>query len=195
VPRTAHPRTFSLTEPRKMISMDHHARTVVFMAFFLISLSPAYAEPHIHFAPAENLEHIDVSLIKRAQHSIDIAAYTMTDVPIMEALADTARRGVTVRILLDAGQLYDRPGSKPTVAMQALQAVPGVSIHYKPAGRPLMHLKAYQIDGKWLRTGSANFTASGLKQQDNDLLVIDSPSTIAAFQTTFERLWHANSHR
>ena len=27
-----------------------------------------------------------------------------------------------------------------------------------------MHLKSYQIDGKLLRTGAANFSASGLKR-------------------------------
>jgi hypothetical protein len=31
-----------------------------------------------------------------------------------------------------------------------------------------MHLKRYQIDGRMLRTGAANFSASGLKPQDND---------------------------
>ena len=36
-----------------------------------------------------------------------------------------------------------------------------------------MHLKSYQIDGKLLRTGAANFSASGLKRQDNDLIVIE----------------------
>jgi phosphatidylserine/phosphatidylglycerophosphate/cardiolipin synthase-like enzyme len=38
-----------------------------------------------------------------------------------------------------------------------------------------MHLKSYQIDGKLLRTGAANFSASGLKRQDNDLIVIERP--------------------
>jgi phosphatidylserine/phosphatidylglycerophosphate/cardiolipin synthase-like enzyme len=37
-----------------------------------------------------------------------------------------------------------------------------------------MHLKSYQIDGRLLRTGAANFSASGLKRQDNDLIVIES---------------------
>jgi phosphatidylserine/phosphatidylglycerophosphate/cardiolipin synthase-like enzyme len=44
-----------------------------------------------------------------------------------------------------------------------------------------MHLKNYQIDGQWLRTGAANFSASGLKRQDNDLLVIDSQAAATAF--------------
>jgi phosphatidylserine/phosphatidylglycerophosphate/cardiolipin synthase-like enzyme len=35
-----------------------------------------------------------------------------------------------------------------------------------------MHLKSYEIDGHLLRTGAVNFSASGLKRQDNDLIVI-----------------------
>jgi hypothetical protein len=34
----------------------------------------------IHYAPAENLERIDVDLLDRAQAEIDIAAYVLTDV-------------------------------------------------------------------------------------------------------------------
>jgi hypothetical protein len=35
--------------------------------------------PVIHYAPIENLEHVDVALIDRAEHEIDIAAYVLTD--------------------------------------------------------------------------------------------------------------------
>jgi phosphatidylserine/phosphatidylglycerophosphate/cardiolipin synthase-like enzyme len=40
----------------------------------------------------------------------------------------------------------------------------------------------YQIDGRLLRTGAANFSASGLKRQDNDLIVIESAAAAAAFK-------------
>jgi hypothetical protein len=43
-----------------------------------------------------------------------------------------------------------------------------------------------QIDGRLLRTGAANFSASGLKRQDNDLIVIESAGAAAAFKQTFE---------
>jgi hypothetical protein len=38
---------------------------------------PCLADPApvIHCASAENLEHIDVALIDRAEHQIDLAAY------------------------------------------------------------------------------------------------------------------------
>jgi phosphatidylserine/phosphatidylglycerophosphate/cardiolipin synthase-like enzyme len=49
-----------------------------------------------------------------------------------------------------------------------------------------MHLKSYQIDGRLLRTGAANFSASGLKRQDNDLIVIESTEAAAAFKRVFD---------
>jgi len=35
--------------------------------------------PVMHFAPAENLEQIDVGLMDAAQHEIDLAAFVLTD--------------------------------------------------------------------------------------------------------------------
>jgi len=52
--------------------------------------------PIIHYTPAENLEHIDVGLIDGARHEIDVAAYVLTDWPVMQALtraADSRRHG------------------------------------------------------------------------------------------------------
>jgi phosphatidylserine/phosphatidylglycerophosphate/cardiolipin synthase-like enzyme len=55
---------------------------------------------------------------------------------------------------------------------------------HKPAAP--MHLKSYQIDGKLLRTGAANFSASGLERQDNDLIVIESTEAAAVFKRAFD---------
>jgi phosphatidylserine/phosphatidylglycerophosphate/cardiolipin synthase-like enzyme len=49
-----------------------------------------------------------------------------------------------------------------------------------------MHLKSYQIDGRVLPTGAANFSASGLKRQDNDLIVIESRGAAASFKRNFD---------
>ena len=55
---------------------------------------------------------------------------------------------------------------------------------------PFMHLKSYEIDGATLRTGSANFPASGENAQDNDLIVIcDGGGSADAFEAHFERTW------
>jgi phosphatidylserine/phosphatidylglycerophosphate/cardiolipin synthase-like enzyme len=144
---------------------------------FLTSLAPCGADPApaIHYAPGENLEHVDVALIDRAEHEIDMAAYVLTDWPVMQALTRAADRGVAIRIYLDGTQL---PSASPRRSSGTLPRC--------PASRLGSNTKSYQIDGRWLRTGAANFSASGLKRQDNDLIVIESAEAAAAFKQTFE---------
>jgi phosphatidylserine/phosphatidylglycerophosphate/cardiolipin synthase-like enzyme len=81
----------------------------------------------------------------------------------------------------------------------------GVEIRVKRENSAFMHLKSYEIDGQLLRTGAANFSASGLKRQDNDLIVIKDVQAAAKFKHVFEarfaslglcaREWPARSDR
>jgi phosphatidylserine/phosphatidylglycerophosphate/cardiolipin synthase-like enzyme len=78
--------------------------------------------PGIHYAPIENLEHVDVALIDRAEHEIDMAAYVLTDWPVMQALTRAADRGVAIRIYLDGTQLAER---EPAKVFRDLAETPG----------------------------------------------------------------------
>jgi hypothetical protein len=139
------------------------------------------AEPEIHYAPVENLEHIDLELIRSATKSLDMAAYTLTDWAIIAALQDAHTRGVTIRILLDPSQRQE----------YCKLAEMGDIVRLKKRARPLMHLKAYAIDGAVLRSGSANFSPSGLKQQDNDLIIVRDPAAAVRFEERFEKVYSA----
>jgi len=130
------------------------------------ALSHADPSPKIHYAPSENLERMDVGLIDSAQKEIDFAAYVLTDWPIIEALTRAANRDVKVRIYLDGSQLGER---EPTRVFEELARTRGVEIRIKRENSALMHPKSYEIDGWMLRTRAANFSASGLKRQDNEL--------------------------
>jgi phosphatidylserine/phosphatidylglycerophosphate/cardiolipin synthase-like enzyme len=145
------------------------------------------ALPAIHYAPNENLEKIDVAMLDGAKSEIDIAAYVLTDVPVIEALTRAADRGVAVKLFLYEDQIADR--GRPAAALRDLSTTPGVEVKSKPGSKPLMHLKSYQIDGRLLRTGSANFSASGEKQQDNDLIILESQEAAVAFKHKFEAMW------
>jgi phosphatidylserine/phosphatidylglycerophosphate/cardiolipin synthase-like enzyme len=139
-----------------------------------------------HYAPAENLEQIDVALIARATRTLDIAAYVLTDVPVIDALVDAGRRGVAVRVFRDGNE---RQATGPVAAaLDRLAAAPNVEQRFKGSD-VYMHLKSYCVDGRLLRSGAANFSASGLKRQENDLIVIDGAAACARFATTFEVMW------
>jgi len=142
-------------------------QTIITVAVFVaIGVSSrADRAPVVHYASAENLEHIDVEIIDRARREIDFAAYVLTDWPIMLALTRAADRGVKVRIYLDRTRLAER---EPARVFQDLAQTPGVEIRTKRSHGAPMHLKCYQIDGRLLRTGAANFSASGEKQSSRD---------------------------
>jgi len=70
-----------------------------------------------------------------------MAAYVLADWPTMQALTRVADRGVN-----------------------DLAETSGVEIRIKRKNSAPMHLKSYQIDGRLLRTGAANFSASALKR-------------------------------
>jgi phosphatidylserine/phosphatidylglycerophosphate/cardiolipin synthase-like enzyme len=147
------------------------------------AMSRADPAPTIHYAPAEILEHIDVDLIDTAKTEIDLAAYVLTDWPVIQALTRAADRGVKVRIYLDGGRLRETEGSK---TFQDLAETPGVEIRVKREHSALMHLKSYQIDGRIVRTGAANFSAVGLKREDNDLVVIKNAEAAVQFKRNFK---------
>ena len=126
------------------------------------------------------MDDIDVALISGAQRAIDFASYSLTDKAVLDALGAAERRGVAVRIVLDPRERHDFLGLSSLAD----------NVRIKHAG-PFMHLKAYAIDGEVLRTGSANFSASGERQQDNDLIVIRDAAAAAKFDAHFERMWDA----
>lgn len=152
------------------------AATVIFNSTVLSASESSPVE--IHYAPTENLEHYDIRLIDSAQHRIDAAIYVLSDWAIVDALKRAVGRGVEIRIVIDRMQkhAYGR--------FDELEPW----VRYKVGNAP-MHLKAYVVDGKLLRTGSANFSASGLKQQDNDLVIVRSDLAASDFEREFSRLW------
>jgi len=167
-------------------------------ALFLIALAGGWLAPargaeatplryELHYSPAENLEAIDVAAIDQAGETLDVAAYVLTDVAVIEAMTNAAERGVKLRIFAEPNQA-GHGGATALAALARLIATPGVELRYNKR-TVWMHLKSYVVDGVTLRTGAANLSASGLKQQDNDLLLTDDPALVKAFQTEFETLW------
>jgi hypothetical protein len=55
--------------------------------------------------------------------------------------------------------------------------------------------ESYQIDGRLPRAGAANFSASELKRQDNDLIVLDGAGAEAVFKRDFDARLAAGGER
>jgi phosphatidylserine/phosphatidylglycerophosphate/cardiolipin synthase-like enzyme len=148
---------------------------------------PAMAAIRVFYGPREGFDLVDQDLISRARQRIDMTAYVLTDRRTISALEAAAARGVKIRIYLDP----DQTGGRAAAAARFGQLLRsgGVEMRVKAPGGDMMHLKAYQVDGRWLRSGSANFSFSGERRQDNDIVVLDSRDAAGAFATQFERVW------
>ena len=168
------------------------ALTVAALAVPIAPRANTGSRIEIHYAPRENLETVDVAQIGRAKLSIDMAAYVLSDRPVIEALTEAAEHDVVIRLYLDKSQFAEHEPA-PGSAVEALLAQPNVSARVKPSGI-LMHLKAYAVDGALLRTGSSNFSRSGLAAQDNDLILISDQGIVDAFEINFDRIWSQAEH-
>ena len=77
----------------------------------------------IHYAPRENLESLDARAIGRAELSIDMAAYVLSDPRIIGALTGAAERGVLIRLYLDRSQFAEHGPARGRL-VEALLAHP-----------------------------------------------------------------------
>jgi len=152
-----------------------------------------------HFAPDENLEQLDYDRLGDAQKRVDIAMYAFTDKYLADQLMTLSRRGVTVRIYRDMeqykGEQRNADEHHDDSVTELLRGEKNIHIRVKSSGRrDLMHLKAYAIDGKLLRDGSANWSAAGEKAQDNNAHLTNNPAEIKAFEQQFEEMWQRSDN-
>lgn len=158
---------------------------------------PAITE--IHYSPEEDLERIDINLIRSAQRTIDMPMYAFTDRYLAEAVRDRAVHGVKIRIYRDQGQFEEEEGraSRRNVQNDPLslfKGEPNIQIRVKGSST-LLHLKSYCIDGRILRDGSANWSPSGEKRQDNSLVIVTAPAAIQHFEQVFDQIWNRSDNQ
>ena len=149
-----------------------------------------------HYSPGEDLERLDYEAIRGARQSLDIAMYSFTDLVLASAVKEAGRRGARVRIYRD-GEEYEREQARARryrSAMQTLLGEANIRIRVKPPGRDYMHLKQLCVDGRLLRTGSANWSPSGEKRQDDDANYSTDPNAIERFERDFEALWNRSDN-
>jgi phosphatidylserine/phosphatidylglycerophosphate/cardiolipin synthase-like enzyme len=160
---------------------------------FLQPQTPVSAPVRVAYGPSPGFESLDLELIGQSEKTIDLAAYVLSDQRVVEALSAAASRGVRVRIYFDPEQFRRVGGANDNLL--ALIHQPNVRAKIKAEQNDIMHLKAYAVDGRWLRTGSTNFSWSGETRQDNDVVIIDSHDAAGAFARHFEKLWARRDNR
>ena len=107
-------------------------------------------------------------------------------------MAGLARKGIRLRVYRDREQFSEETLFGGITTTGILLAA-GVEVKVRGA-RDLMHVKMYSLDGSLVRTGSANWSPTGLKRQDNDVLYESSPEAVEHFERKFEEMWAKSSN-
>jgi phosphatidylserine/phosphatidylglycerophosphate/cardiolipin synthase-like enzyme len=124
-----------------------------------------------------------VEAIDAAHLSIDIAAYSLGLNSIRNALLRAHDRGVTVRVVMETGNM-DR--SDPQIMMKA--GIPIIGDN----SDGLMHNKFIVIDKSEAWLGSMNFTDSGTYEDNNNLIRIHSTEVAEDYSKEFEEMFLNN---
>lgn len=135
------------------------------------------------FSPGGGCTAAVVAEIAAARHSVELQGYSFASDPIATALIEARRRGVDVRLLLDAA----RTGDDRREAVRAREA--GVAV-YLDGRHGLAHNKVLLIDHRTLVTGSFDFTQEAEDQNAENVLILhDQPKLQSAYEENFASHW------
>ena len=128
-----------------------------------------------------------VEKINAAQTSIHIASFEFNLTPVAEALIAARQRGVDIRWVTD-----DEHGLEADVEPDhghfAMLQEAGIEVR-SDTRSALMHNKFWIFDGQIVWTGSTNITENGVFDQDNNVIVIQSPELAAIYEREFQEMW------
>lgn len=137
-------------------------------------------------------------MIGECAESFDAALYRLNNPRLAEALAELLKRGVPVRLVVDAGKYREEA---ETSRLLAESRIPFRLSHGRigPAspGSPVskMHHKFVILDGRTVLTGSYNWTTESEEQNYENLVVLSDPPQVQVFQEEFEELWRRAENR
>ena len=137
----------------------------------------------VAFSPHGESLQLIVKGIATAEREILVAGYSFTSKPIAEALLAAHRRGISVRVMLDAKSYT---GRYTAATFLANHDVPVRS----NASYAIMHHKFMVIDGEHVQTGSFNYSAAAASRNaENVLMLWNMPELAGTYIREWQRLW------
>jgi len=139
---------------------------------------------------------LDVLDAAIADHEAEVCviAYDLNEPEIVSRLK---KLGTRLRVIVDDSDAHGEPGSAETKAAGELTATAGEENVKRQHVLNLQHNKVIVVDGPTGRTvvcGSTNFSWRGLYVQNNNALVLQGATAVAAYQAAFEAYWQGPPH-
>jgi phosphatidylserine/phosphatidylglycerophosphate/cardiolipin synthase-like enzyme len=166
-------------------TMNHFSlrSSVVAGLLLLATILPATAptaDIEAYFSPHGGCAAAIVTEIEKAQSSILVQIYSISQTNITAALIAAHARGVNVSLVVDRSQTSDFSSSAPKLFAA------GVPIVCDQVEK-LNHNKSMVIDNSVVITGSFNFSESAESKNAENLLVIHDPIIAAAFSQDWKK--------
>ena len=142
------------------------------------------AEIGLYFSPQGYAMYRGViPLIENAKKTIDVSIFYLTHNNISRELKKANKRGVKVRVILDATAATNEYSKH--IYLREL----GIPIKVESWGGK-MHMKAAVIDNKHVILGSMNWTSKGEKNNDENTIIIkNSPKHANQLTLFFNSMW------
>ena len=136
-----------------------------------------------YFSPQDDaMLTVVVEAIAQAKDTINASVFFLTDKRVTAELIAAHRRGVNVRIIIDA------TAAQNGYSKHEILRLAGLPVKVETWGGK-MHMKSVSIDHERVIVGSMNWTGAGSKTNDENTLLIDSKRLALQHDAFFERLW------
>jgi phosphatidylserine/phosphatidylglycerophosphate/cardiolipin synthase-like enzyme len=152
----------------------------------LIGILVGYnTEIGVRFSPHGGCKNSVIDEIKNAKAEILIAMYYFTDNDITNAVCESKKRGVNIRVVLDKSQKVGKYNKSVRLVEN------DIPVRYDTRDG-LMHDKFAVIDDTVLVTGSFNWTKSADEKNRENIMIIKNPEIAKIFSNEFEEIWKAS---
>jgi phosphatidylserine/phosphatidylglycerophosphate/cardiolipin synthase-like enzyme len=133
----------------------------------------------VYFAPETDLAVLVIDRIAAAGKSVHVQAYALGSPAIADALIAAHRRGLEVRIVLDAERAGEEDSQSKRLAREGIPT-------FADAKESKVHSKIMLIDGRTIVTGSYNFAeAQDKRTADNLILIEGAGDLVSAYEDNF----------
>ena len=136
----------------------------------------------IYFSPEDKvLDHM-IPLINNAKSNIRFMAFSFTDFDLAKAMIDRASTGV------DTAGIYEKVGSETEGS--EMKTFYCANVPVRQDGNPkFLHDKVIVLDNHIVISGSFNFSSNATQNNDENVIIIDSPEIASLYMQEFDRLW------
>ena len=139
-------------------------------------------EAQVCFSPKNECSEKICRFIRKAEKSLSICVFTISDNEITQSILDAHRRGVHIKIVTDNDKSMDKGSDIHQMASAGIAIKMDMTRHH-------MHHKFAIRDNKALLTGSYNWTRSAEIYNQENFIITQNKNLIKKFRKEFDKLW------